>query len=679
MYKLLVLLFILLHVTTIKGSDYLSAFSGFFKTDSIKQTTETDTNKIKIVVDTLKPLSISSFNLYSEFSSTKKRKEIELLDYRYSGDLINYLPFGFLQDLGSLGKPNEATIYGYGFNNVSYLINGNSINNRTQNSFNLYNLQLESIDSVEVYSLPRGFLGGSFLNPVTINFITKNNYPAKPYTKIRFSQASNEEGIIDFLFHTYINKKTDVKVNISNYSSSDGFDNTEYGNWQAFVSAKYIMSNIVNFMFDYNYSRAQTRLNGGVDLERLESTYYSEFVKTNMFDQLAAFVNYEDRYQKEIGHKVNFKVLATVLKSLPTTLDFYYQNNAQSFHDLVYDYNNYHKIDTTIQLNKYNLVGININQKFNFPYFESDFGFNMERISFNSEILSNNRKINSVSFWGINRLTIIPNIVPSVYYKLSNYNNHSYNGFGGDVNINYAGLNFYVGASAFQKPLNPIESNNYSQLPDIQTVNNIEVGIKYKSENYNVSLGYFLSNNNKTPYYVVDKTVDSIKTENFISYFTKETKTQGINLNFSLKYWKLLITNNSSLFYTKTDIKTKFVPEYTAYSGIYYIDTLFNRNLKLKAGLNFRIVGKQDGREYNYNNNMASFYYESPTGEVEAFKSVFAKSSFQMDIFVAARIQDAAMLYFVFENLLNEENYYITYYPKQSRGIRFGFNWELFN
>ncbi len=679
MYKILVLFFILLQVASVKGSDFPSTLYGFFQSDSIKTTAEIDTNKIKIIVDTLKPLSVSSFNKSSEFSSTKNRKEIELLDYRYSGDVVNSLPFGFLQDLGSLGKPNEATLYGYGFNNVSYLINGNLINNRTQNSFNLYNLQLESIDSVEVYPLPRGFLGGSFLNPVTVNFITKNNYPAKPYTKIRFSQASNEEGIIDFLFHTYINKKTDVKINISNYSISDGFYNTEYGNWQAFVSAKYSMSNIFNFMFDYNYSRAQTRLNGGVDLESLESTYYSEFVKTNMFDQLAAIVNYEDRYQKEIGHRFNFKVLATVLKSLPTTLDFYYQNNTQSFHDLVNDYNNYQKIDTTIQKNKYNLVGININQKFNFPYFESDFGFNMERLSFNSDMLSNSRKINSISFLGINRLIIIPNIVPSVYYKISNYDNNTYNGFGGDVNINFAGLNLYGGASTFQKPLNPIESDNYVQLPDIQTINNIEVGIKYKSEVFNGSLGYFLSNNNKTPYYVVDKTIDSIKTENFISYFTKETKTQGINLNFSLKYWKLLITNNSSLFYTKTNIKTKFMPEYTAYSGIYYIDTLFNRNLKLKAGVNFRIVGKQDGRIYNYNNNMTSFYYQLSTGEVETYKSVYAKSSFQMDIFVAARIQDAAILYFVFENLLNEENYYITYYPKQSRGIRFGFNWELFN
>ena len=651
-------------------------FNNLTSADSVLQK-DKDTSALKIIVDTLRPLNYVPLSSSSEHTILLNRKTFESFDYRYSGDLFSYLPFGFLQDLGALGQPNEVTVYGNGFNNISYLRNGVPINNRIQNSLDLYNVQLESVDSVEVLPLPRGFLGGSFLNPVSVNFITRDMFPAKPYTKIRFYQGNNEEGYVDFLFHTYVTKKLGIKFDVTNYSIGNGYTNTEYGNWQASISAKYNFTNYINFILSYNYSKEETKLNGGIDLNNTKSSFPSYPINSILYDPYFALVIYEDRYQKTTCHNLDFSILAEVIKALPTNVNFYWQNNLNEFRQ-----NELNKVkdeESIIHNNKYNLFGLNVNQKVLIPYFNSNFTLNVERTSYYANVLSSKPKINSVSFSGINKLSILNNIIPAVFYKFSNYNNISLFGLGGDININVLGFGLYAGLSAFQKPFNLIEKEYLKNITDYQTINNYEVGVSYKSSGFNISAGYFLSYNNKTPYAIINKLNDSVKTDYVTDYFLQETKTQGVNLNFSKKIWKILITNNSTLFFTKTDQKNQLLPEYAINAGIYYVDTLFNDNLKLKTGLNFRMSGKQDGRIYDFERSVAAFYINTASMGLQKINNELSTSSFQMDFFMAAKIQDAAIIYFVFQNVLDEENYYISIYPKQSRGIRLGFNWELFN
>jgi outer membrane cobalamin receptor len=51
--------------------------------------------------------------------------------------------------------------------------------------------------------------------------------------------------------------------------------------------------------------------------------------------------------------------------------------------------------------------------------------------------------------------------------------------------------------------------------------------------------------------------------------------------------------------------------------------------------------------------------------------------TFQLDFFLAGKIQDRATVYFVFENILNAKYFIAPYYPKQARGLRFGIAWEF--
>ena len=59
-------------------------------------------------------------NKKKQFRTYNRSKEkINFSDYRYSGDILKNLPFAFINDLGSLGSPNEPILYGFGYGDFS--------------------------------------------------------------------------------------------------------------------------------------------------------------------------------------------------------------------------------------------------------------------------------------------------------------------------------------------------------------------------------------------------------------------------------------------------------------------------------------------------------------------------------------------------------------------------------
>src|SRR4030043_44135 len=158
----------------------------------------------KVRVDTLLPLQYNGLIRNYQHGVVIKKDEINQLDYRYTGNIFSGLPFGYLKNLGWLGQPNEIILYGFGFGNISFLQDGIPINNRIQNSSDANQIQSEYIDSVEILPLPVGFFYETFNNSVVVNFITRDRISPRPYTRIRFYQAPEEEGFIDAVFSAYL-------------------------------------------------------------------------------------------------------------------------------------------------------------------------------------------------------------------------------------------------------------------------------------------------------------------------------------------------------------------------------------------------------------------------------------------------------------------------------------------
>ena len=145
-----------------------------------------------------------------------------------------------------------------------------------------------------------------------------------------------------------------------------------------------------------------------------------------------------------------------------------------------------------------------------------------------------------------------------------------------------------------------------------------------------------------------------------------------------IQYSNLLFAANFSYYFGNRGYKN--IPDFSLSGGIYYVDTLFNSNLKLKTGINIYYAGKQNYFQYDFEKStVVSLIKHFGSDVPQLISNSFTKQAIQLDYFLAGTIKDAATIYIVFQNLLGSQYFIVPYYPKQSRGIRFGVSWELYN
>ena len=129
---------------------------------------------------------------------------------------------------------------------------------------------------------------------------------------------------------------------------------------------------------------------------------------------------------------------------------------------------------------------------------------------------------------------------------------------------------------------------------------------------------------------------------------------EGIGSCLNYKIWELLFQINTSYYFNTTSLFQ--LPDWQFAGGIYLADFFFNNNLNLKTGFKFNYTGKI---------NYLSYYNVDPSNK--------------LDFNLIGEIKERAIVYFVWENLFNNQYYITPYYPMPERNIRFGIAWELFN
>lgn len=644
-------------------AESLNNFSSF--PDSVKHSKKSLIDTSKANYDTLRVTREAITapklkGLLSEKESKKilRRNEYQFNDYRYTGNLFSYLPFGFVRDLGSLGQPNEILIYGQGFNNISFLNDGIDINNRLQNSLDLNQIPSENIDSIEVIPLTRGFLYGSNNNLAAVNFISRDFETSKPYSRIRFSQAPNEEGMFDGIFSSNFSRTLSTFFEISHYSTDPRFANTDYGSWFGATKIRYLLSNQLALIGSYGFSKTNVQLNGGVNADSIKSSVPLNQYEEILFNNIQAPVNYINRYQKTSGNNLSIRLLGSIIENSNTDLAVYYQSNLIEFRQNEnISFTNYqHGIPSIVHNNEFKTLGSKLRQEFIIDNLELQSITTFEKSKFNLTRLS--KTINENLFSTSARVLFNANIndytiTPSVFAKHLIYNKVNYTGYGADIlfNINNS-LKFYTGFSVFIKPFrNELEFSSGNPLLDVdKDLQIIEASLTYNDNLINLSAGYFNKNiSNQT--------------------FAKDTKLQGANIKLDLKFWKFLINTNTNYYFSKSSRNSYLMPEFTSQGGIYYTDVLFDSNLNLKAGLNYSSVGSSVGTFQSFE-KLRTLQHSSVLN---------VKPSFQIDLFVSGQIQKNATVYFIFENLLNKKYFIVPYYPMYEQGLRFGLAWEFFD
>lgn len=665
---------------SIKIADALAVNDSLFLSDSISVNDSLSIQDSIQIADTLKPLFYKAFTHNDVYSITKNK--IDRKDLRYSGDIFNHLPSGFLRDLGTLGQPSEITLYGIGFNNLSFITNGVNRNNRITNSFDAYSFQTDNIDSIIVYPITQGFIYNNYNNPAALEVIEKDSIYSIPYSRIKFYQAPDGEGMFDGRVSLYLTRRINLTLGTSNQSIDSRYNNSDFGSWLAFGKLRYMLNNNFNFILDYSYRKSNTYLFGGVNINaiapnELENILYAP-LQAPVNYPISGFSSPSPRYQKLTNHSFSGKILSNIIPFINSDLTFYYSNNLTEFRQNQFTQNP--DFPQIINDNEYQTFGINFNNSFNSSLIDASLLYNFERNEINAYLFRENFSFNTVSFAGTASLKLFEDFfTPTGYLKNLNFNGTNYFGAGLDFATNkFLNLKLKTGFSYFEKPYNMIELGISRLTRNVKNKNNaFQIGLEFDSEILKTELNYFYLKQENASLPAVYQYSDTLLLNEVSDLALINKELSGFSLTGELNYWIINFEYNSTYYFQGNSVE-KLNPDYFVFAGLYYKDILFNRNLNLKTGLNFYLFGPRYFYDYDFEKSIP-FQTIIPIGTntFTISNQAKTKANLKVDFFLSARIQESAVFFFIFENLLDEKYFIVPYYPAPARGLRFGVSWEF--
>lgn len=634
----------------------------------------------------VEPLFIKSINFgfKNNYSNRISHKDFSTEDYRNLSDIFTYMPFGFVQDLGALGQPNEQMFYGFGLSNISYTRDGVLLNNRLQNSYDLNKLNSERIDSLEIVPLTRGFLYSPYNNPVSVNLHSRFNFSTRAITKLKFYQASYDEGFIDVLFHTHITNNLNFGIGVSNSAIDSRFENSDYESWKLDAKIAYLVNDKINITANYFYTYDTLALFGGLDT----NTFANDNITTVLYGNNSSNTK-SYRYQLTYNHNANVKVLTTLIPNSKTDLTFYYNSTSQKFMQ------NKDSLVSNLPIinhdNSIQTFGVRFQNYFNYNEISFDLIANYETTTAETDYQTNFTN-NIMTLSGNLSYQLSPMFVPSIFGKINNFSDGLFNdnlllGFGGDISGSLnSSLSYYAGISWFEKQVSPLSNsfiitNSQSMASFGMVINepssnrSSEVGLQFKFNYLNGSLSYFnYSSENSLIPHTSGSSNDTLLI-NELYYFTQDDiKNSGINFSLNFKLWRFSFSNNFNYYLNSRSERVYASPDYTLAGKLYYIDKLFNNNFDVKAGINYRFTGGQSPFVYDFEKSLQMTSELTPLVDYSD-----VPTSFQLDIFMAGTIQELATIFVTIENILDTEYYIAPYYFKQPLTLRLGVTWLMFD
>ena len=606
--------------------DTTKRFSDSLFTTS-KDSLAIDTTKY-VKADTLypiyqKPLYDGSFFI--------NRKTIDKLDYRYMGDLFSPAGFTFLKDKGQIGQPNELTIYGNGFGMTGFFSDGILFNNRYTDILDLNFVQNELIDSIEVLPLPRGFLYGPDNYMASANFIERDFLSSVPYTRIKYYEGPNGEAFVDGIFNTSFLKRLNLTFDITNRKFDSTYTNSNFSIWQAEFRLKYFVSNKINLIGSYSLVSSDVGLNGGVNVDSIAKI--TNDINSVLYEPLSAPVVNSSLSREVKLDKFKLRMLGD-FNNFNTDLNFYYHSSKENYSGIASKDEIKNFTWGAALRQSYSKKSLHLEIKSVFERRESRYYY-LDTFA-GAQNIKNSYNVFSISPV-VSFYLLDSTIVPSAFYKNTNYSDigKSYDGVGGDVTVKLLNiLQVYAGISSFD-------------FFGLQTdVYQIGARINYESLFTNVTM-YSRK---------ISPSTNQLYTNGLIlqyGLFESAGNLTGFALNLNYNFWKIGLEESINYNSYKED-KSALSSEIKMHinSSVFYKDTLFSQDLDLKTGFVLN-------------------YYDS---ESDNFKSAS-----QLDFTIAGTIRKVAIVYFSWENLLNEKYFIVPYYPMRERGIRFGIAWELFN
>jgi len=587
------------------------------------------------------------------------KSEYDFDNFRFFGDIFRAHFPSYYRDFGLYGQPHSVDFYGLGDANLSTLYNGIPFEEPQYGLQSYYRFQENGIASVTLNRLPRGFLYGAEINPISVNFNSFHEFSRIPHTRIFYFQGPNEEAMINIYFASKVTDKLFFSFDLGNAMISPEYRNSDYDTWNGNVKLTYFIDSTFAAEVLFSRYRAVTQLFGGVDVDSLKRQYgdnyeeyfYNGYLAPVMFSQRemkTEWNNYALTVSKRFSRKHALKFIAS-FSDYETRLTDNYSETRKTH---AYFANLTDTYDGDFFFGNGAVTAYYYTQWGNLDYSPS------YSLSASGGIKLLNRKLK-----------------PSIFGRItSGDNSKTYGGFGFDVNYSASeSLSIYAGFSKYSKYYPAVYSSEDNRLQEEpQKINAAEAGVSFKSQNATISASLFSYENNGELYHYVDKNGET-------SFGLTERNIKGLHVNGALKFGIFLAEFNYS--YLDNELNNlKISPRHILNAGIFYSDYLFDNNLKMKTGLNFYFTGKQNYFYRDFFRAENVYFYETENSQIVPFGyGENADDSFTTDFFFVGRIQDRANIYFIFENLFDTKYFLTPYYPETGRAVRLGVSWDLFN
>jgi hypothetical protein len=453
--------------------------------------------------------------------------------------------------------------------------------------------------------------------------------------------------MIDGKFNSQITKRWNLSFQVTNRAFDSTYRNSEFGIWQVNAKLKYFWSNSVNISGSYNFVSANQGLNGGVDFDSL--TQISDDPNADLYDPSIAPVLYPNQKLDIIQHNFRLRTLTKPFDKSKLDLTVYYRYNEDMIKNAsVTSFDNLETRTFGGSLfythQELDFVELQVNTTY-----EKNETLGIEKDSVSSSTSTSEYNYDYFTAYGLLRTDLFNKVIqPTLYYKYENIGwerismSEKYvkgnSGIGGDINIvALENFSFYLGYS------------RVSQFGAID-VETFEAGGIVEIEGLFADLKYF-SRINFIPYDIWVPWWTSPE----LGYSAQNVKGFGGKLFYKL--WVIRFESDFSYYFDKNKNNRSYLPDIQFKAGLFVNDYFFEENLYLKSGLVFHYTGELPG----------------------SVTSGVVIPSNKLDFTLAGEIKGAAIFYFIWENLFNNQYYITPYYPMPERNIRFGLAWELFD
>lgn len=592
-------------------------------------------------------------------------------DRRNLGEILNEKP-GFLVNFMFGGGRNTINFNTLDEKNIGIFKDGIQINDNLFGGFDIENISVNEIDTIEEISSVSSFLYGINSQTKAINIITKDVFQPQLFSQLRFSQDRYGSEYADVYFSQSLSRKFNWQIGATKHSIDGRYTNSDFDVWRGRGRINWFISPKANIRANINYASIQRGLNGGLIFstqDTLENGEIAQVVNSDSYEKLTNYfydLSFTGRFFRDRNSLTKIKLYSQ--NSLREYRDEENRANSngifisKNFHTVQYglDVKQNFGINVSRDIKGGLLIGGNV--YFNFfnydpPFMGVDYvsSYKLNYYSVISRLDVSSKNISSSVMGKYER--ILGNSLLSVGvelgYNMINRKDFSLNIHGG-LNIHHGGINYLSLQELYPGGISPFyntEEGSYKELGFRLKYDIIYVNItQYNNsdiDNFDITNGNYEAG-------LLSKYID-IKA--------------ALNINSNRSFTE----NGATYYYTN-------IPKYFLKSDISYHDLLFKDNLNLRVGFNLKYINDL----YTTSYNQVRYFASNTSIKESSAGNTFIDHLFNMDFYIGARI-GSANINFTVANIFDNFNYDTFIFPWDDRGgalnsiSRFTITWDFFN